>query len=555
MKLGILVGLTAAIGIAGCTTGIVAPIHKNVRATGIEAKSLLISAQQGNGAVKPQSSPSIEHVDGLWLPTRKMADVTAQVSKKDAIKRRLSVNREFRTIQDVAEKVTLLTGIPVIISPDAALPPQSQQAQQPGAIGALGGIGMPSPIGSMPQLPPMGMEMGANSITVPSLTPTFGTVSLVYDGMLSGFLDVAAARFGVSWEWTGSGINIFRYTTKTFRIVALPGDTTLKNTISNQTGGTSGAAGGSSSSSAVSFSGLSVWTAIGDSIKGMLSQSGKVTVTAATGTVTVTDTPQIMEQVEKFIDGQNASLGKQVTVNVRVLSVDLTDTDQYGINWDLLYSSLSGNYGVGLANAFSANPNASNLALKILGVTGNGRAKKLAGSQAIISALTTQGLVRQITSASLTTLNNQPAPLQVGRQTSYLASSTTTLTQGVGATTTLEPGLITTGFSMSLVPHMLDKGKLMLQFAIDISSLLNLNEITSGNSTIQTPEIDTRNFLQRVMMNTGETLVLTGFEQSTSNATSKGVGNANNVALGGGVNGNSERSILVILIQPVVGDD
>lgn len=108
---------------------------------------------------------------------------------------------------------------------------------------------------------------------------------------------------------------------------------------------------------------------------------------------------------------------------------------------------------------------------------------------------------------------------------------------------------------MSLVPHMLDKGKLMLQFAIDISSLLNLNEITSGNSTIQTPEIDTRNFLQRVMMNTGETLVLTGFEQSTSNATSKGVGNANNVALGGGVNGNSERSILVILIQPVVGDD
>lgn len=555
MKLGILVGLTAAIGIAGCTTGIVAPIHKNVRATGIEAKSLLISAQQGNGAVKPQSSPSIEHVDGLWLPTRKMADVTAQVSKKDAIKRRLSVNREFRTIQDVAEKVTLLTGIPVIISPDAALPPQSQQAQQPGAIGALGGIGMPSPIGSMPQLPPMGMEMGANSITVPSLTPTFGTVSLVYDGMLSGFLDVAAARFGVSWEWTGSGINIFRYTTKTFRIVALPGDTTLKNTISNQTGGTSGAAGGSSSSSAVSFSGLSVWTAIGDSIKGMLSQSGKVTVTAATGTVTVTDTPQIMEQVEKFIDGQNASLGKQVTVNVRVLSVDLTDTDQYGINWDLLYSSLSGNYGVGLANAFSANPNASNLALKILGVTGNGRAKKLAGSQAIISALTTQGLVRQITSASLTTLNNQPAPLQVGRQTSYLASSTTTLTQGVGATTTLEPGLITTGFSMSLVPHMLDKGKLMLQFAINISSLLNLNEITSGNSTIQTPEIDTRNFLQRVMMNTGETLVLTGFEQSTSNATSKGVGNANNVALGGGVNGNSERSILVILIQPVVGDD
>jgi type IVB pilus formation R64 PilN family outer membrane protein len=152
------------------------------------------------------------------------------------------------------------------------------------------------------------------------------------------------------------------------------------------------------------------------------------------------------------------------------------------------------------------------------------------------------------------TMNNQPVPLQVGRQTSYLASSTTTLTQGAGATTTLTPGLITTGFSMSLVPHMLEKGKLLLQFAINISSLLNLSAITSGQSTIQTPDIDTRNFLQRVMLNSGDTLVMTGFEQVIMSSKGQGIGSASNTALGGGINRSSDRSVLVILIQPMVSE-
>ncbi|MBP8275269.1 MAG: PilN family type IVB pilus formation outer membrane protein [Propionivibrio sp.] len=572
-----MLAIAAVVALAGCSTAMISPIKNEVIAQDAEAARMMKQAQRAPGSmpVQPKTS-SVEHVDGIWLPVSKVSDIAAQSSAKDAAKRRISVNREFRTIQEVAERVTLLTGIPVIVSPDTA----PQAVQQAGVVGAAGTVPTPGVAiqagganAVTPGLPPLpGVTSGnyAVSSNVYGGYGSYGQVPLSYDGPLSGFLDVAAARFGVSWEWTGDSIRMFRYTTKTFRIVALPGDTALQSTISNQTGGsggststsgTSGSGNGSSTASSnltgVSFSGLSVWNAINDSIKGMLSPAGKVTVTAATGTVTVTDTPQIVSQVEKFVDGQNASLGKQVVVNVRVLSVDLNDSDEYGINWNLVYNSLSGNFGWTFNTAFAPTTGANSLALKILSTAGsasNSDIKAWQGSQSIISALSTQGHVSQITSASLTTLNNQPAPLQVGRQTSYLASSTTTVTQGAGSTTTLQPGLITTGFSMSLVPHMLDKGKLMLQYAIDISSLLNLSQVTSGGSTIQTPDIDTRNFLQRVMLNSGDTLVMSGFEQSTLNATSQGMGDAGNVALGGGVRGKKARSVLVILIQPVVAD-
>lgn len=532
---------------AGCASKRVAPMQKNVNATNEEINKYLQEINRSNAGAKA----AVDNPEGIWLPVRKLRDNELQVSGHRATSRRFSVNREFRTIQDVAERVTLLMGVPVTVAPEA-LP--SAQAGQTGAT--------------------------ANTATPPSLpgmTPAFGYamassgqhgIPISYDGPLSGFLDVAAARFGLSWEWLGDGIRFYRYTTRTFRLAALPGETILQNMVSNTTGGSSSGGGGSGGSDSASSetkqktqvdSKLSVWSAVEDSIKGMLSDKGTVTVTAATGTVTVTDRPEIVSQVGKYIESQNASLSKQVVVNVRVLSVELSNGEQYGINWGLAYQSMSGNLGFKFSNNFvnAASAGGSNLALNVLTTAGqatNSDIQSWAGSQALINALSSQGHVSQITSASLTTLNNQSAPLQVGRQTTYLASSTTTVTQGAGSTTTLQPGMLTTGFSMTIVPHILDRGRLMLQYAVDISSLLRMYTVNSNNSSIQAPDVDTRNFLQRVMLNSGDTLVMTGFEQNTTNATTEGMGKASNPMLGGGVNGKRNRSVLVILIQPIVAD-
>lgn len=553
--------------LASCAAPSITNVNEKIDTRAVDAENLLTQARRGQGAVRQEERSPVETVADMWLPVRKASDINAQLNKKDLSSRRVAFNMDFHTIQEVAERVTLATGIPLNVSPDAMLPLGADPANPAAAAPVAAALGAGTALPPLPALPGAlpggpGMNMGVLGMRPP--------VRLVYDGPLPGFLDVAAARFGVSWEWEGSSVQIYRYKTKTFRIVALPGDSSLQNTISNTTGqagdasgqttSSTSAGGGATSTSGVSFSNLSVWTALKDAISGMLSLRGNVTVTPATGTVTVTDTPQIVARVEQFIDGQNASLAKQVVVNVRVLAVDLNDYDQYGINWNAVYNQLSGNFGLGLTNAFTVNPNASQLALKVLGTPGaagpgSADIKAWAGSQAIISALSSQGRVSQITSASLTTLNNQPAPLQVGRQTSYLASSTTTLTQGAGATTTLTPGMVTTGFSMSVVPHMLDRGRLMMQFAINISSLLALTPIQSGNSTIQTPDIDTRNFLQRVMVGSGDTLVLTGFEQANLDGRQQGVGSAQNYALGGGSTAGKVRSILVILLQPVVVGD
>ena len=91
----------------------------------------------------------------------------------------------------------------------------------------------------------------------------------------------------------------------------------------------------------------------------------------------------------------------------------------------------------------------------------------------------------------------------------------------------------------------------MLQFSTDISSLRRIDEVRSQNGMIQTPELDTRNFLQRVAMRSGETLVVSGFEQVADDLDQQGPGKPGNTLLGGGLKANSAREIIVILITPI----
>ncbi|MEZ1459349.1 PilN family type IVB pilus formation outer membrane protein, partial [Pseudomonas aeruginosa] len=65
-----------------------------------------------------------------------------------------------------------------------------------------------------------------------------------------------------------------------------------------------------------------------------------MSLSRATGTLTVTDRPEVLNRVQQLVNRENESITKQVLLNVNVLSVALTDKDQLGIDWNLVYKSL-----------------------------------------------------------------------------------------------------------------------------------------------------------------------------------------------------------------------
>lgn len=530
MKLKLVSAAVAAVLLnAGCASTITAEAEESVKQTEAVAKSAMDSLRAGKPAESAAQAAGVRKMNSVWVPVTKVSE--SDYRSAPVINRSVVVNRNITSMQEAASYITLLTGVPVAVS------------ARPSGVTQIAGVAQ----GGAPTLNAASQSQATTDLS--------GFIS--YNGKLAGLLDVLAARFSMYWEPEEDGVRFFYTKSRTFRLSALPGNSSMTSTVGTQStggGGTSGGSSGNNSSSTsaqmksgISFDGLSVWTAIEDGIKAMLTPAGRVVVTPATGTITVTDTPPSLERVASFVHEQNAALTRQVVMNVRVLSVELNDSDSYGVNWNAIYQNVGRGLGVAL-NSVSGLPGVSStLAFNVINTN-----SMWDGTQAMLEALSKQGRVSQITSASIVTINNQPAPIQVGRQRSYLASSTTTIgTGGAGNTTTLVPGVVTTGFSMSVLPHILDNGRMMLQYAGDISSLVDINTVSSNGSSIQTPEIDTRNFLQRVMMNNGETLVLTGFEQFGASGSKQGIGNANNIALGGSAKTSNNKTILVVLIQPV----
>jgi len=71
-----------------------------------------------------------------------------------------------------------------------------------------------------------------------------------YSGPRAGFLDLVAARYGIAWSQENGEVQMFAMQTKTFRLAALPGDTSMESTVGSTSSGGGGSSGGSSSGSA-----------------------------------------------------------------------------------------------------------------------------------------------------------------------------------------------------------------------------------------------------------------------------------------------------------------
>jgi type IVB pilus formation R64 PilN family outer membrane protein len=468
-------------------------------------------------------------------------------------------------IGDVANYISQITNLPVMLAPDVYLSTtsggQSGQGQSPaGQVNsALGG----QQSGSQAQ----GAAMLVN-----------------YAGPLSGLLDEVGTRFDVSWKYENGSVDIFRNVTHTWTVSALPAALSLSSVVGSSNalqasssggGGTSGgstSSGGSlqgtSTQNASSTISLAIWQDIIANLQQIVAGTGTVTATQSTGTVTISAPPSVIGTAQEWIAEQNKRLEKMVAVNVQVLSVtDVTsDNDELNLNTVFAALSHSGAYAlnIGNAGAQTASSAASSLSTSTPGLAFGvlSPTSGVSGSSAVATALSTLGKVNTVYNTAVSTLNGIPAPLQVSNTQGYLQSITTTDTGGTtnAVQTELTPGTVTTGYSMVVLPRVdNDDNQILLQFSIAISALAGSNggftTYTSNGESIQLPDVNSQDFVQQANVPSGSTLVLTGYNQLQDSSTYTGSGSPFNFFLGGGVQASRSKAIIVILLTPVVLDN
>lgn len=380
-------------------------------------------------------------------------------------------------------------------------------------------------------------------------TGTGRILSISYEGPLKGLLDHVAIASGYGWDYDAKTNSIIfsRLMVRTFTILGIPGKKEFKDQITNKSRETTRASiGGSGVNQTVATSDTTsqtaqsnstdysydIWADTEKAVKALLSSEGSAVGNQAAGTITVRDRTENVRQVSSYIADINKRLSRQVALTVHVWALEVTDENEAGLNLQVLFANDDISIVAGGLTALGSPSSAS--ATIISG--------KLKNSTGMLKALKEWGNATQVTSGGGLLLSNQPVPIQAIKRIAYLAGSSASQSQ-YGMTTEITPGEVTTGFAMTIVPHILDRRRVLLQYNINLSTLDELTEFSTGDVTVQLPKTSTRAFSQRSTMQMGQTLVLAGFQDQTQKLTnSLGLFNF-------GRGGKYGKTLLVITIE------
>lgn len=337
---------------------------------------------------------------------------------------------------------------------------------------------------------------------------------IVWQGRLSDLLNQAADHFRADWRYNGSAITFSQQVTRTFMLHSLASELSISGSV------TSGATGGSTASNlpqvnVSSTASLSVWKEIEEAVDTIMGDNGEAAFSPSTGTITITSTPDIVRRVEHYLNQQNAMRLRRVAVGVKVLSVTLKNTAN-------VETDFSGALERAIENAgLTAIQGAGSSGLTFSIIKDN---TAPVDTDRLVASLNLENSVQRASithSGALMTLSDQPAPLQVGRQISYLAR--TSASSGTDTTSvSLEPGTVDTGLMMTVLPRIVEQQRILMRVSVAITDLTILRSFGSENNQIQLPEVETTGFLQNAVLTSGETLVLAGFEKDSNSRTTSG---------------------------------
>ncbi len=231
--------------------------------------------------------------------------------------------------------------------------------------------------------------------------------------------------------------------------------------------------------------------------------------------VMITDYPEVIEKIREKFSDYISDVPPQVKIEARILEVRKEVLREIGIDWNFLLSNVrlpqswSGgggvNSGVGVPGAIE--PGLTDTAGGILTFTYTRGILNALNLR--LSAFERLGKVKSLAKPTVITINGQKAVIKQGQEIPYQ----TAVVAGGGNVANIQ--FKEAVLELSVLPIISPDGRIML----DIS----LKQDTPGTLTPVGPAINTKKVSTKVIVNSGDTVVIGGIIDSFKNSTMEGV--------------------------------
>lgn len=258
-----------------------------------------------------------------------------------------------------------------------------------------------------------------------------------------------------------------------------------------------------------------------------LSDDGSLTSLADRRMVIVRDDPDVIRQLSellKHIDAQP----RQILIEAKILEITLTDEETFGVDWQAKRGG--GDFGT----LSLAKRNTAGMFLNILG----------SDLDAYLSALSTTGRVRTLSTPKLLVLEDQSAEVVVGDKLGFRVVTTT------GNTTSESVQFLESGIILRVKASVDGNDKILLDVHPEVSN----GSLVDGLPVQKTTEVTTN-----ILARSGEEIFIGGLLRRTNTDNVSGVPGLSKVPLLGALFRKTEdtgnRTETVVIIKPRLVDD
>jgi MSHA type pilus biogenesis protein MshL len=337
--------------------------------------------------------------------------------------------------------------------------------------------------------------------------------------------------------------------------------TQIASTGSSAEGG--GGGGSNSSTDITNKSDNSFWKTMEANLIAIAGSNGAestVIVNKEGGTISVMTTASNHDAIQAFIDQVMSSVRKQVLIEATVVEVTLSDEFQAGVDWERI---ANGN-GWTIKQEVLGNTLGSPPSLTASYIRNNSDGKITAA----LKALDSFGDVSVMSSPKIMAINNQTSILKVVDNRVYFTTKVkeeAAINNNTGKTTTFTSTVHTVpvGFVMSVTPFITDSEEIILNIRPTISRILGFIEapLPDGVNTASSnkvPEIQVREMESVLRVSNGETAIIGGLMENSTDQNSAGIPGLHDVKGVGvlfGTQGKAtNKTELVIFLRPRIID-
>jgi type IVB pilus formation R64 PilN family outer membrane protein len=457
-----------------------------------------------------------------------------EVFLPEALKRNVRVSAIFNAagvdLATAIQQITQATRVPISVTSDALMSPSS--------FGPRLGTATSVPTAAA-QLPTSAMSMAQGNIHLSAMA---------VDMPLWTLLDEVARQAHVSWRVAGQGAEFYRTQTRVFSITGM--STVASTTASSgRSGGTSAFA--SDSKTSFTLEKQDPIAGMRSTIEALLTTGGRVTVSPEDQSVVVTDTPEALERVTKYIEQANKAQSRTVRLVVEAIEVVAKDNQDFGMDWNLVYRNLSS----GAVASRGLAPLASSQAASITLSPTSGR---FVDSSLVIRALSDVGTVVSKRTFPLVTRSGRPVTHNIRSTFNYVdqiqaVTSSGLLTTAPAPTATQKDE--TVGTVITLVPKAMENGRIFLNMSFDVSTNEPLTPFTvAPGLVVQQKVINAHSALQEVSLRSGETVLMGGIDLTSAGQNQRRLAPGASLLTGGSDQATYRRSHIVILVTAVAED-